>query len=686
MRIRSHISTAVAGALAAVLFLGACGESSSRSRNVALPEESPTIATIGLPNVKGTIDVAVDPLGNVYAVNYGSQNISRIDEDGTVDENWFELSDKPYAITVDSMGLVYVGLDNGVVAQITPSGKLAYTINTESPVWDIAVDNAGRAVIINDSGEIASITADGSSVVMWIALEKGARRIAVDQLGNFYAVNPEANIVTLVTPQGAKTNIAVGEGPKDVKVSPSGDVYVANSTARTVSKIQGDVVVATYSLPDVSPDSLAISDTGIVYVLDKTNQSISRIGIDETVVTNWAQSGAKPADIAVGPNGSVYTANIGSNDLTKITPAKNLTNSPVAEEELQPARNPEFASPVQTADGFTVQIVNYSEDFTFSATSSGSGQASVDASGLVTVTGLGPDTEATVTVAMNRAGYADGSGTSNASSLRTAQMPDLGDPVRTADGFSVVIINFDPSFNFAVDTSQGSASVVEDGSDYRVVITGLDPDTAATVTVTTSREGYVSGTAEVTGSALAFPENPVRPVEEESTSTSTSTSTTTSTLETTSTVAIVATKTDVLIAPEVIVEAVASPVAGSAGVVVSVKTTEVVCSTDCVEALLGAANIDKGEVSVAIGDANPVPLSLDNPTKLAVGSKDTVLKFSVKASDGKETIINVPVTHSASIPETTDGSSGTPLLLIIAIVLAVALLAGAGLVIRKRNA
>ncbi|MFY8239130.1 MAG: hypothetical protein ACOVK5_07810, partial [Ilumatobacteraceae bacterium] len=544
----------------------------------------------------------------------------------------------------------------------------------------------GGAVIINDSGEIASITVDGSSVVMWIALEKGARRIAVDQIGNFYAVNPEANIVTLVTPQGAKTNIAVGEGPKDVKVSPSGDVYVANSTSATVSKIQGDVVVATYSLPDVSPDSLAISDTGIVYVLDKTNQSISRIGIDETVVTNWTQSGSKPADIAVGPNGSVYTANIGSNDLTKITPAKNLTNSPVAEEELQPARNPEFASPVQTADGFTVQIVNYSEDFTFSATSSGSGQASVDASGLVTVTGLGPDTEATVTVAMNRAGYADGSGTSNASSLRTAQMPDLGDPVRTADGFSVVIINFDPSFNFAVDTSQGSASVVEDGSDYRVVITGLDPDTAATVTVTTSREGYVSGTAEVTGSALAFPENPVRPVEEESTSTSTSTSTTTSTLETTSTVAIVATKTDVLIAPEVIVEAVASPVAGSAGVVVSVKTTEVVCSTDCVEALLGAANIDKGEVSVAIGDADPVPLSLDNPTKLAVGSKDTVLKFSVKASGGKETIINVPVTHSASIPETTDGSSGTPLLLIIAIVLAVALLAGAGLVIRKRNA
>jgi LPXTG-motif cell wall-anchored protein len=119
---------------------------------------------------------------------------------------------------------------------------------------------------------------------------------------------------------------------------------------------------------------------------------------------------------------------------------------------------------------------------------------------------------------------------------------------------------------------------------------------------------------------------------------------------------------------------------------VSVKTTEVVCSTDCVEALLGAANSDKGEVSVAIGDADPVPLSLDNPTKLAVGSKDTVLKFSVKASGGKETIINVPVTHSASIPETTDGSSGTPLLLIIAIVLAVALLAGAGLVIRKRNA
>ena len=686
MRIRSHISTAVAGALAAVLFLGACGESSSRSRNAALPEEPPTITTINLPNVSGTIDVAVDPLDNVYAVNFGSQNIYRISADGTVDENWFELNEKPYAIAVDSTGAVYVALVNGVVSKILSSGTLAYAINTESPVWDIAVDSEGRAVIINNIGEIASIAADGSSVMVRIALEEGARRIAVDNRGNFYAVNRELNIVTVVTPQGVKTNIAVGEVPNDVKVSPSGDVYVANSTSGTVSKIQGDVVVATYSLPETSPGSLAISDTGIVYVLDKANQSISRIGIDETVVINWAKSGVKPADIAVGPNGSVYTANIGSNDLTKITPAKNLADSPVAEEELEPARNPAFGTPVQTADGFTAQIVNYSEDFVFSAASSGSGQASVDASGVVTVNGIDSGTEATVTVTTKRAGYADGIGTVTSSSLSAALTPALGEPVRTADGFTVVINNFDQGFNFAVAASQGTASVVEDGFDYRVVVAGVYPGSEAVVAVTTSREGYASGYAEVSASALAFPENTVNSIEEESTSTSTSTSTTTSTLETTSTVAIVAAKTDVFIAPEVIVEAVASPATGPEGVVVSVKTTEVVCSTDCVGALLGAANIDKGEVSVAIGDAAPIPLSLDTPTKLAVGSNDTVLKFSVKASDGKETIVNVPVTHSASVPEPSDDSSGTPLLLVMAILLAIAVLVGAGLVLRKRNA
>ncbi len=690
MRIRTHISTAVAGALAAVLFLGACGESSSRSRNVAFADESPTIATIDLPNVIGTIDVAVDPHENVYAVNHDSKNISRIDEDGTVDENWFELSEKPYAITVDSMGSVYVGLADGVVVKILSSGTLAYTINTENPVRDIAVDNEGRAFFINNKSEVAAINVEGDSVANWTAMEKGTRRIAVDKRGNFYAVNPELNIVTRVTPNGSKTDIAVGEGPNDVKVSPSGDVYVANSGSQTVSKIKEDVVVATYSLPETSPGFLAIGDTGIVYVLDRVNEFIGRIGIDESVVVKWAHSGAKPADIAVGPDETVYTANYASDNLNKIIPAGRTTKSPVAEEALKPALNPIFTRPGRLADGFFVQILNYDEAFSYSATATGQGDASVNFNGQVTVSRIDPGTEAVVTVTTKRAGYADGNGTASASSLMAALFPVLSEPVRTADGFRVVITNFDQEFNYGVVASRGDASLVGEGSNYRVVVTGLDPNSEATVTVTASREGYVSGTAQVAGSALAIAVNTVSSVEEESTSmstsTSTSTSTTTSTLETTSTVAIVAAKTDVPIAPEVIAEAVASPAAGSEGVVVSVKTTEVVCSSDCVVALLGAANIDKGEVSVTIGDAAPIALALDTSTTLTVGSKDAILKFSVKASDGKETTINVPVTHSASVPEPSDDSSGTPLLLIIAIVLAIALLAGAGLVIRKRNA
>lgn len=73
-----------------------------------------------------------------------------------------------------------------------------------------------------------------------------------------------------------------------------------------------------------------------------------------------------------------------------------------------PALVPTFGTPAPTADGFTVQITNHDTDFSWSVTVT-AGSATIDATGLVTVTGLDTDDQQTVTVTTTRSLFESGS-------------------------------------------------------------------------------------------------------------------------------------------------------------------------------------------------------------------------------------------------------------------------------------
>jgi hypothetical protein len=72
------------------------------------------------------------------------------------------------------------------------------------------------------------------------------------------------------------------------------------------------------------------------------------------------------------------------------------------------ALTPEFNDVVSTADGFTVQIINYNAGFTWDVTPT-AGTASISASGLITVAGLTSGQSSVVTVNTTRSGYEGGS-------------------------------------------------------------------------------------------------------------------------------------------------------------------------------------------------------------------------------------------------------------------------------------
>lgn len=71
---------------------------------------------------------------------------------------------------------------------------------------------------------------------------------------------------------------------------------------------------------------------------------------------------------------------------------------------------PAFGTPTPTADGYAVQITNYDAAFTWTAEVT-AGTATIDNTGLATVTGLTTDASQTLTVTTTRATYSVGSAT-----------------------------------------------------------------------------------------------------------------------------------------------------------------------------------------------------------------------------------------------------------------------------------
>jgi len=164
------------------------------------------------------------------------------------------------------------------------------------------------------------------------------------------------------------------------------------------------------------------------------------------------------------------------------------------------ALNSTFGTPSSTANGFTVQITNYdSANYTYSSFVF-TGSATINGSGLVTVTGIAPSTSSTVFITTNRVGYNSGTGSIAAtSSIGTALNPTFGTPSSTTNGFNVQITNFDAAFTYAgTATANGSVSINSTGL---VAVTGVAIGASSTATITTIRSGYNSGSSTVTASA-----------------------------------------------------------------------------------------------------------------------------------------------------------------------------------------
>lgn len=142
--------------------------------------------------------------------------------------------------------------------------------------------------------------------------------IAVDGAGNVYTsnINGTEGTVTKFSADGKVTNYGpVGDGPADIAIDSAGNVFTANRFNDNVSKITPDGrIVIDWAPAGVTPEALAIDEAGFIYVANEGSNSVTRISPAGTPSGSspdfaWARTDSKPQDVAIAPDGTVYTAN-----------------------------------------------------------------------------------------------------------------------------------------------------------------------------------------------------------------------------------------------------------------------------------------------------------------------------------------------------------------------------------------
>jgi hypothetical protein len=213
--------------------------------------------------------------------------------------------------------------------------------------------------------------------------------------------------------------------------------------------------------------------------------------------------------VAISNTGLVTVSGVAANTSSTATITTTRTgyvdgSAQVTATSLSAANTPTFGTPTRTAGGFTVQISNYDANFAYGGTATAGGTVSISGAGLVTVSGVAPNTLSTATVTTTRTNYAGGSAQVAAVSLAAPGAPTA---------VSAIAGNSQATVTFTAPVSNGGAAITSytvtsnpggltgTGSASPITVTGLTNGTSYTFTVTATN-GVGTGSASAASNSV----------------------------------------------------------------------------------------------------------------------------------------------------------------------------------------
>jgi hypothetical protein len=281
-------------------------------------------------SVAGAFGLALDPSGNIYIADSNNNRVLIYNSSYTLIAN-IASSSTPRGVVVDSFGNMYVTLNSSnAVYKYAPTG--GYFINAKLPAG-LSFNSSTGAITGTPTAASAAanytVTAYGSSgstsATVNITVNSPATPTLSYATPQTYTVNTAITTLSPVS-TGAGTYGSYGTGttfvsgnnePTDIAFDASGNAYVPNFGANTISKYSSTgTYLSTVGSGLNEPLSLVFDASGNLYETDYGSSSIIKItsaGVQSTLITGLNQ----PYETALDASGNIYVANYGGNGVLK---------------------------------------------------------------------------------------------------------------------------------------------------------------------------------------------------------------------------------------------------------------------------------------------------------------------------------------------------------------------------------
>ena len=329
---RRAVTATGAAALAALALAG-----TAQAGGVGATSTTWSVKTIG-PTGESPADVAIDPAGNVWTANEGSDSVTRISPSGAV-TNFGPTGSRPQNIAIDSQGNVYTAnYMSDSVSRISASGQVTTTwAQVGQRPTGIAVDSAGRVYTANYlSRGVTRVNADGTASGtapnwQWGPGTGNPADLAVDSSGVVYLLESTPNqatdgYITRIAPDGSlvpRWGLAMGV-PSGIAVDSTGTAFVSNFFDNTLSLVTAAGASTRYwaRTGDKPSDVAAFSLGGArkVVTVNLWADSLSLFDVATRTSTTLEPTGRRPTAVAVGSEGAVYVPASLINGVTVFTP------------------------------------------------------------------------------------------------------------------------------------------------------------------------------------------------------------------------------------------------------------------------------------------------------------------------------------------------------------------------------
>ena len=302
------------------------------------------------------------------------------------------------------------------------------------------------------------------------------------------------------------------------------DPYLANNGS-TISW-SFDSAILGQGIYNRPPSNVSASVTGIFRVGETLTGVDSYSGVDVEISRQWKLSDYYRPQYNVGgtdiPNATTNTYTLTNSDYGKwiryTIKTRNILNEynaiipdgqsdyAIVQAALSAALTPALGTYTSTATGFTVAITNYNTAYTWAGTATNGGSVSfsgTNGNGLATITGVSPNTASVATITTTRTDYRTGTVTSTStSSLAAALTPTVSSVTPAFGGFTFNVTNYDSAYTFSLSATSGTATAgTASGNSLPITVSGLSSGASATVSISTTRSGYVVGSGSREGTA-----------------------------------------------------------------------------------------------------------------------------------------------------------------------------------------